>query len=172
MWYRDLPQEERDDNLVGRAVLSAVSLAAEVAAKNAAPMTITSACVLCVDDAIGVGYWEAWETFDPEAAEAAREDIRRSDLDLPDLPYNPMQSRNRFHPDVLRANFAGWDAVVTWLGAIDVGRYPDPTDRHTLARLLHMQKDPTRPWVLYPLSPEKPCQWERVKPKKKRKQRT
>lgn len=95
--------------------MAAVSLAAEAAPEGAAPMTITSACVLSVHDSIGVGYWEAWEAFDPEAAKAAREDIRRADLDLPQLPYDPLQDRNRWHPEVRNVVYAGWDAVVAWL---------------------------------------------------------
>lgn len=153
-WASNLSEEDHEDNLVGRSLVAAVSLAAEAAREGAAPMTVTSACVLAVDDAIGVGYWEAWEAFDPEAAAAAREDIRRTDLDLPDLPYDPLQARNRWHPEVLRAVHAGWEPVVAWLRAADVGEYPDPVDRHTLARLLRNQKDPLRPVVLYPPHPD------------------
>lgn len=153
-WYGDLSQENRDDNLVGRALVGAVSLAAEAAPEGAAPMTVTSACVLSVHDAIGVGYWEAWEAIDPEAAKAARDDLRRSDLDLPDLPYDPLRGRNRWHPDVLSAVHAGWDPVVAWLRAANVVKYPDPVDRQTLARLLRNQKNPTRPVVLYPPHPD------------------
>jgi hypothetical protein len=153
-WYGTLAQEDRDDNHTGRSLVAAVSYAAEAAPEGAAPMTVTSACVLSVHDSIGVSYWEAWEAFDPEAAELAREDIRRTDLELPDLPYNPLQDRNRWHPEVLNAVYAGWEPVVAWLRAADVGQYPDPVDRHTLAKLLEHQKEPILPWVLYPPHPD------------------
>lgn len=152
-WYGSLSQEDLDDNHVGRALKTSVSLAAEAAREGAAPMTITSACVLSVGDAIGAAYWEAWEAFDPEAAAAAREDIRRADMDLPQS-LDPLQSRNRFHPQVLNAVYAGWEPVVAWLRAADVRQYPDPVDRPTLARLLRNQKNPTRPLVLYPPHPD------------------
>lgn len=154
MWYRDLSQEDRDDNHAVRALVGAVSLAAEAAREGAVPMTITSACVLGVHDAIEAGYWDAWAAIDPEAAEAARDDIRRDDLDLPSLPYDPLQGRNRWHPEVRNAVYAGWDAVVALLRAAGVGQYPDPVDRRTLARLVKHQKQPLRPWVLYPPHPD------------------
>lgn len=152
-WACDLSEEDRDDNHVGRSLIGAVSLAAEAAPEAAAPMTLTSACVLSVHDAIGAGYWEAWRAFDPEAAEAAREDTRRADLDLPQR-FEPLASRNRWHPQVLSAVYAGWEHVVAWLRAADVRQYPDPVDRATLARLIRHQKQPLGPWVLYPPHPE------------------
>lgn len=160
-WYCDLSQEDRDDNLAGRSLTAAVSLAAEAAPEGAAPITVTSACVLSVHDAITAGYWEAWGAFDPEAARASREDIRRSDLDLPDLPYDRLQERNRWHPQVLSAVRAGWKPVVAWLRAADVGQYPDPVDRPTLAKLLRTQKTPVRPLVLYPPHPDERMRTER-----------
>lgn len=64
-------------------------------------------CSRLVCDAIGVGYWEAWETFGPEAAEASR----GHPADRPGSPGASVQSAaipQSLAPEVLSTVYAGW----------------------------------------------------------------
>jgi hypothetical protein len=152
MWAGSLSKEDRGD-LADDALQVAASRAAEAVREGAAPITVTSACVASIVYAIGSGEDEVWMAVDPEAAEAKRERLRRSELELPPLPFDPSKYRDPWHrPEVRNAAYAGWDAVVAWLRAADVGQYPDYVDRKTLAMLLREEKK--LPRVIYPPHPD------------------
>lgn len=150
-WYGSLSWEDRGD-LSDRALYGAATLAAEATRNVHAPTELTSACVLAVVDAIGACDAEARRMVDPEGEAADLEDLRRADLDLPPLPTDWSKYRSPWHmPEVKTAVFAGWDAVVAWLRAADVGQYPDHVDRNTLAWLLReLKKSPRVVHLPYP----------------------
>lgn len=80
------------------------------------------------------------------------EDLRRDDDEHPRL-FHPLKYRDPWHyPEVRSAVYAGWDAVVAWLRAADIGQYPDHVDRNTLAWLLREMKK--RPRVVHPPYPD------------------
>jgi hypothetical protein len=142
-WYGDLSEADRAGDPAGSSLVRAVRLAAEAAREGAAswttservlnpqlgemriehrhpaPVSVTSACVLSVHEAIEADYRE----------------------------------RDRRHPEALSAVHAGWEAVVAWLGAAEVGQYVEYADRDALARLIRHHKQPV-PAVLYPPHPE------------------
>lgn len=152
MWAGSLSREDRGD-LADDALLVAASRAAEAMREGAAPITVTSACGESIVYAIGSGEHEAWMAVDPEAAEARRERLRRSELELPPLPLEPSKYLDPWHhPEVRDAVFAGWDAAVAWLHAADVGQYPAYVDRKMLAMLLREEKK--LPRVIYPPHPD------------------
>jgi hypothetical protein len=152
MWYGSLSEEDRGD-LADRALHEAASRAAEATREGAAPITVTSACGESIVHAIAAGEKEAWMAVDPEAAQAELEELRRSELELPPLPFDPSQYRDPWHhAEVRNAAHAGWDAVVAWLRAAEVGQYPDHVDRKRLAMLLREEKK--LPRVIYPPHPD------------------
>jgi hypothetical protein len=152
MWAGSLSREDRGD-LADDALHVAASRVAEALRDGAAPITVTSACGESVVYAIGSAEHEAWMAVDPEAVEARRERLRRSEADLPPMPFEPLKYRDPWHhPEVRDAVCAGWDAVVAWLRAADVGQYPAYVDRKSLATLLREEKK--LPRVVYPPHPD------------------
>lgn len=153
-WATNLSEEDAGD-LADSALRVAASHAADATREALEPTIVTSACMLSVVEAIGAGKQEAWMAIDPEAAQDELERFRRSALDLPPLPRDWSKYRSSWHrAEVRDAVHAGWDAVVAWLRAADVGRFPDHVDREMLARMLRELK--RLPRVIYPPHRTKP----------------
>jgi len=143
-WATNLSEEDAGD-LADSALRVAASHAAQATywatREVPEPTAVTSACMLSVVEAIGAGEEEVWMAVDPEAAQVELERFQRSALDLPPLPRDWSTYRSPWHrPEVRNAVYAGWDAVVTWLRAAGVGKYPDYADRKSLAWMLRELK--------------------------------
>jgi len=146
-WATNLSEEDVGD-LADSALRVAASRVAQATREIPEPTAVTSACMLSVVNAIGAGEEEVWMAVDPEAAQEALERFRRSE-DLPPLPRDWSKYRDPWHrPEVRNAAYAGWDAVVAWLRAADVGQYPDYLDRKMLAWMLRELK--RLPRVIHP----------------------
>lgn len=102
---------------------------------EAAPFTVTYACVHAATLAIKAAQYEAWELLDPEAAEYVRDMLARVKREgsVP-MPEGFKQWRVPEADPAAQARwFAGWEAAMNWLRSAHLEAYDEVRDRSGLA---------------------------------------
>lgn len=109
---------------------------------DAAPATITSACIYSAECAVRAERDEAWELLDSEAASYAREiDARLKREGSVVMTERWTQYRDPESDPAAQARwFAGWEAATSWLRSAHLEDYDEVKNRSALADAVHRSR--------------------------------